>query len=100
MAKQKEKGYSWCPQCHKWVPEELMNYDVDEGKVIRVCTPCLEGTSDHNNYVVEEHHEDTKCLFCQSYDVVEQLKENTPKAQLKWNWFKCNSCGKTFRRLG
>lgn len=82
-----DKGYCWCPQCMKWVPEKLMNYD----KGVRVCTPCLEATSDQNNFVLDIHHEHTKCIYCDSYDTVEQ--------QPKWLWFKCNTCGATFRRL-
>ena len=70
-----------------------MNYDTDpETKIItRVCTPCLEGTSEHNNYVYEPHHEDTECVYCGSYDTVEQAPN--------WKWYKCNTCGETFRRL-
>ena len=69
-----------------------MNYDRDDvGKLIRVCTPCLEGTSADNNYVLDEHHEQTACIYCGSYDTVEQA--------LKWLWFKCNSCGEIFRRM-
>lgn len=82
-------GYCWCPGCKKWVPEGLMNYDREEGT--RVCTPCLEGTSDDNDFVVEEHHEDTQCIYCDSYDTTE-LKPN-------WLWYKCNNCGETFRRM-
>ena len=88
-----EQGWCWCPSCKKWVPEELMNYDWDpETKILtRVCTPCLEGAADENNYVLDKHHEDTACIYCGSYDTVEQYP--------KWRWFKCNSCGETFRRF-
>ena len=69
-----------------------MNYDRDDdGKLLRVCTPCLEGTSADNSYVLVEHHEQTACIYCGSYDTVEQAP--------KWLWFKCNSCGETFRRM-
>ena len=35
-----------------------MNYDRDDdGMLIRVCTPCLEGTSADNSYVLDEHHD-------------------------------------------
>lgn len=66
-----------------------MNYDSDP--LIRVCTPCLEGTSTDNNFVQEVHHEDVRCIYCKSYDTVEQAP--------KWRWFKCNNCNKIFRRL-
>lgn len=69
-----------------------MNYDRDDdGMLIRVCTPCLEGTSADNSYVLDEHYEQTACIYCGSYDTVEQAP--------KWLWFKCNSCGNTFRRF-
>ena len=89
----KDLGYCWCPGCKKWVPEELMNYDRDpETKVLtRVCTPCLEGTADDNNYVLDLHHEDVACIYCGSYDTVEQRPN--------WRWFKCSTCGETFRRM-
>lgn len=88
-----DQGWCWCPSCKKWVPEQLMNYDTDpETKILtRVCTPCLEGTSEDNNYVLDMHHEDVECIYCGSYDTTEQ-KPN-------WNWFKCNECGETFRRM-
>ena len=82
-------GYCWSPGCMKWVPEHLMNYDADEH--IRVCTPCLEGTSAVTNYIMEEHHEDTKCIYCGSYDTV----ENAPH----WRHFRCQNCGKEFYLL-
>ena len=86
-------GYCWCPSCKKWVPEKLMNYDTDTDtkKLIRVCTPCLEGTADENNFVYEPHHEDTKCIYCDSYD--------TTELPPRWRWFKCNNCGAEFRRM-
>ena len=89
----KDLGYCWCPGCKKWVPEELMNYDRDpETKILtRVCTPCLEGTADDNNYVLDLHHEDVACIYCGNYDTVEQRPN--------WRWFKCNTCGETFRRM-
>ena len=85
-------SWCWCPGCKKWVPEWLMNYDRDPEthKITRVCTPCLEGTSDKNSYVYEPHHEDTECIYCGSYDTTEQAPN--------WRWFKCNACGETFRR--
>nr|DAF13633.1 MAG TPA: Protein involved in formate dehydrogenase formation [Caudoviricetes sp.] len=87
-----DQGWCWCPHCGKWVPEKLMNYGRDEaGKLIRVCTPCLEGTSADNNYVLDEHHEQTACIYCGSYNTVEQVP--------RWLWFKCISCGKIFRRM-
>lgn len=83
---------SWCPECKKWVPSDLMNYDYDDdGKLIRVCTPCLEGTSDQNNYVYDPAHESVECIYCGSYNTVEQRP--------KWNWFICKDCGEIFRRL-
>ena len=86
-------GFSWCPSCKKWVPDKLMNYDTDpETKAVtRVCTPCLEGTADLNNYVVDLYHESTECIYCGSYNTTEQ-KPN-------WLWYKCNECGATFRRM-
>ena len=70
-----------------------MNHDIDPEtkKLTRVCTPCLEGTSEDNNYVLDIHHEDVKCVYGGSYDTTEQ-KPN-------WSWYKCNACGETFRRM-
>ena len=69
-----------------------MNYDIDENKVLtRVCTPCLEGTSDSNNFVLDEDHEKVKCMYCDSTDTTEQVP--------KWRWYRCNTCGATFRRI-
>lgn len=83
---------SWCPECRKWVPVDLMNHDYDDaGKLIRVCTPCLEGTSDRNDFVFDPTHESVECIYCGSYNTVEQKP--------KWNWFTCKDCGETFRRL-
>ena len=86
-------SYSWCPGCRKWVPEYLMNYDTDPdtGQLIRVCTPCLEGTSDDNKFVSEPYHESTRCVYCGSYNTVEQRP--------KWLWYLCKDCGNTFRRF-
>ena len=81
-------AFSWCPVCKKWVPEELMNTDVDEetGKVLRVCTPCIDGVE--TNYVLDEEHETVRCLYCDSVNTVELAP--------KWRHFKCNECGETF----
>lgn len=89
----KATGWCWCPSCKKWVPDYLMNYDWDESSntLTRVCTPCLEGLSAENDYVVDLHHEDTECVYCGSYDTIEQAP--------RWHWFKCNECGETFKRL-
>lgn len=85
-------GMCHCPVCKKWVPERLMNRDYDDdGKLIRMCTPCMEGTSDNNKFVYDPHHEQTACIYCGSYDTVEQKP--------KWLWFKCNTCNNTFRRM-
>lgn len=70
-----------------------MNYDIDPEtkKLTRVCTPCLEGTAEDNNYVLDIHHEDVECIYCGGYNTTEQRPS--------WNWFKCNECGETFRRM-
>ena len=84
-------GRCWCPSCKKWVPENLMNRDYDDDKnLIRVCTPCLEGTADQNDYVYDPHFADVQCVYCDSY--------NTVELKLKWGWFQCNECGEVFRR--
>lgn len=84
-------GRCWCPNCKKWVPESLMNHDYDEGgQLIRVCTPCLEGTADQNDFVYDPHFADVQCIYCDSY--------NTTELKPKWGWFQCNECGEVFRR--
>lgn len=85
-------GYAWCPGCRKWVPAELMNYDYDdENNLVRICTPCLEGTSDQNNYVYDEHHEETECIYCGGW-------KSKPIKDKKY-WYECPECGETFRRF-
>lgn len=70
-----------------------MNHDIDPEthQLTRVCTPCLEGTSEQNSFVLDLHHEEVECIYCGSYDTVEQRPN--------WLWFKCNTCGETFRRM-
>lgn len=75
---------SWCPDCKRWVPSNKMFYF--EGT--RACQWCLEGT-EQPKMVIEQHHEDMQCIYCDSYDTVEQVPE--------WRKFKCNACGATFR---
>lgn len=82
-------GYSWCPGCKKWIPEQHMLYDSETST--RVCAFCLDGTSDTTKYTLDEHHEDTKCVYCGSYNTTEQAP--------KWLWFRCNNCNNTFRRF-
>ena len=85
-----EQAYGWCPHCKKWVPAQLLMVDVDDdGSLIRMCVPCMEGTSDSNNYVYDPHHEETQCIYCDSYNTTEQ-KPN-------WRTFKCNDCGEIFK---
>lgn len=82
-------GWVWCPECHKWVPEDKMVYgDVPTA---RVCEFCLDGTSDDNNYVKDDEHGCTRCIYCDSYNTTEQAPN--------WNVFKCNDCGAQFRRM-
>lgn len=81
---------SWCPQCRKWVPAKLMNYDYDDnGRLLRVCTPCLEGKE--ISYIEEPEHETVRCVWCDSTNV----KELAPE----WNKYWCNDCNETFRRI-
>lgn len=85
-------GYCWCPECKKWVPEHLMNIDHDDdGQLIRVCTPCLEGTSQDNHFVYDPNFDRVQCVYCDSFNTVEQAPQ--------WNTFMCMDCGQTFRRL-
>lgn len=87
-----DTGWCHCPVCKKWVPEELMNRDYDDdGQLIRMCTPCMEGTSDANSFVYDPHFGETECIYCGSHNTTEQAP--------KWRWFKCNECGETFRRM-
>ena len=85
----KSYSYSLCPECNKWVPVELMNYDIDPetGKLSRVCTPCIEGTSEENNYI----RNSPMCLYCDS--------NNTRPIEGKHDWFTCLDCGESFRRF-
>lgn len=79
----------WCPQCKKWVPLKEMNYDFDEdGTLLRMCNFCMDGTE--NTCIEEPHHEETQCIYCDSY--------NTKELAPNWNRFECLDCGATFRR--
>ena len=80
-------GWSWCPECKKWVPMTDMNYDGST----RVCTHCLEGTSQDNNFVVDESFGKVQCIWCRSTDTVELAPD--------WRKFQCNTCGKSFKVL-
>ena len=85
-------GRCHCPVCKKWVPEELMNRDYDDdGQLIRMCTPCMEGTAEANTFVYDPHFGKVQCIYCRSTDTTEQVP--------RWKWFICNQCGKTFRRM-
>lgn len=78
-------GMCWCPECRRWVPEKKMHYDG----LTRVCDWCLSGVSGPATLVQDVHHEQTACIYCGSYDTVEQVP--------KWRWFECGACGATFR---
>lgn len=85
-------GYCRCPECKKWVPEDMMVRDYDDdGQLIRVCSACLEGTSDQNDFVYDPDFGKVKCIYCRSLNTIEQAPN--------WNYFKCNSCNRTFRRM-
>lgn len=81
-------AYSHCPYCKKWVPAGLMNYDIDEetGMITRICTPCIEGTSDQNSYIKDEHFGQTQCIFCDSWNTT----------YVGNNQYKCNECEEVF----
>lgn len=68
-----------------------MNYSFEDGELIRVCSYCLDGTSDNNKFVYEPHHEETQCIYCDSWDT----KELKPD----WGKFECNNCHEIFRRF-
>lgn len=80
-----DKAYAWCQDCQRWVPAEKMNYF--DGR--RVCQWCMEGTKSLKEYVYEPNHERTQCVFCDSYNTIEQ-KPN-------WGVFRCNDCGEIFK---
>lgn len=82
-----DQAYAWCPDCRKWVPAEKMNYFDGH----RVCTWCMEGMPQPPGLVYDPHHEETQCIFCDSYNTTEQKP--------KWGMFKCNDCGEIFRRM-
>jgi DNA-directed RNA polymerase subunit RPC12/RpoP len=65
-----------------------MNYDRDEdtGKLIRICTPCLDEVE--TDYILEEDHETTRCIYCDSADT----RELAPN----WKHYVCNTCGEKF----
>ena len=69
-----------------------MNRDYDDdGQLIRMCTPCMEGTSDTNTFIYDPHFCEVECIYCGSANTIEQRP--------KWGWFMCNHCGETFRRM-
>lgn len=83
----KDFGYCWCQDCRKWVPAEKMNYFNG----YRVCIWCMEGTPQPSELIYDPHHEETQCIFCDSYNTAEQKSQRLI--------FKCNDCGETFRRI-
>ena len=80
---------SWCQDCKCWVPAKELHYF--DG--FRVCTWCMEGVQhpEGTNFVYDPHHEQTQCIYCDSYDTTEQVPN--------WKTFKCNTCGETFKIL-
>lgn len=89
----KDYGRSWCPECQRWVPADSMNILQDDNRVLRVCTWCLEQNpfNTSEEFVLDEHHEDTQCIYCGSWDTTEQAP--------KWLQYQCNCCGATFWRV-
>ena len=75
---------AWCPNCRRWVLSNKMSYFAG----MRACQACIEGV-DSLEGVYEPYHESIQCIYCDSYDTVEQAPE--------WRKFKCNACGATFR---
>ena len=82
-----EISYSWCQDCKRWVPA----YHIHYFDGMRVCTWCIEGTVQPEGLVLELHHEDIQCIYCDSYNTEEQCPN--------WNTFKCKDCGEVFRRF-
>ena len=79
-----EYAMSWCQECRRWVPAHKMNYFDGQ----RVCQWCLDGVETPANFVEDHHHEQIQCIYCDSYDTVEQAP--------LWGTFKCNACGEIF----
>lgn len=75
---------AWCPDCKRWVPYKQMHYF--DG--LRVCTWCMEGTQAPVEYVLDAHHEQVQCLYCDSWDTYELVPN--------YLMFKCKNCGETF----
>lgn len=75
---------SWCQECHRWVPEKLMNYSNER----RICQWCSSGIATPSAYVYDPYHGRVKCIFCDSYTV----EEKAPK----WGTFQCDTCGEIF----
>ena len=109
-----EQGWSWCPQCERWVPAENMSYDEQEIEItaygdpepkfivnnIRVCTACLydEGLLDEPGFDQEEcvldcYHEKKQCIYCDSWNTSEPDNTSSPGV------FKCEDCGETFKEV-
>ena len=69
-----------------------MNRDYDDdGRLVRMCTPCIEGTSDENDFVYDPKFGKVTCIYCKSSDTTEQVP--------RWTWYECNNCKKVFRRM-
>ncbi len=79
-----EYAMAWCQECCRWVPAHRMNYLVSQ----HICQWCLDGVVTPENMVHDPHHEETQCIYCDSYDTEEQAPN--------WGTFKCNSCGEIF----
>lgn len=75
---------SWCQECRRWVPAHKMNYF--DG--MRVCQWCLDGLPTPEEYVHDPYHGKTQCIFCDSWNTVEQAPQ--------WGTFMCQECGEIF----
>lgn len=89
------EGYSYCPQCQKWVDVATMRYFSDEvthgGKV---CQACLDGKESVGLY--DPLYYVPRCPWC---DVKKNhLIENAVVNYGGVEMYHCDNCGEDFRR--
>lgn len=79
------EGYSWCPECKKWIPGQYMNYF--DG--IKVCDWCMNQEQEkppHNKFIHDPYYGKKQCIMCDSYNTVCIGNER----------YKCNDCEEEF----
>lgn len=106
----KSQGFTHCPVCKHWVPEEyfIAEYDRIDDVLTRMCYNCARelGATDLPAFEQKAFRYDptfgqVKCPLCghkheDTFEYDNRAKPNEPKYRL-WH---CGHCGKDFRWFG